>query len=378
MVPWSIVFTLSKPRIAATLVLVALLIAGGLFWWYYLGRRAIPPPAGNNDNMPLASTVAEELEIPWEMAFLPDGSIILTERPGRVRIIDASGKLQDEPLLTVSDVAAVGEGGLLGLALHPNFTTNGWVYLYYTYQSGGGLANRVVRYTMQGQSLTSQTIIIDGIPGGNIHNGGRIKFGPDGLLYIGTGETGIDTLAQDLNSLAGKILRLKDDGSIPTNNPFPNSAVYSYGHRNPQGLAWDNFGQLWETEHNSSAFDELNIIEAGRNYGWPEVRGETTAPGMVGPKLHSGNDTWAPSGLSFFNGSLYFSGLRGQSLFKYDLQTGQLTRYLNGTFGRLRDVVVGPDNLLYLITNNRDGRGIPLPGDDRLIRINPAKLSDTN
>ena len=369
---------MSKPRIAATIVLVALLIAGGLFWWYYLGRRAIPPPAGNNDNVPLASTVAEKLEIPWEMAFLPDKSIILTERPGRVRLVDPDGKLQEQPLLTIEDVAAVGEGGLLGLALHPHFTTNGWVYLYYTYQSGGGLANRVVRYTMQGQSLTTPTVIIEGIPGGNIHNGGRIKFGPDGLLYIGTGETGIDTLAQDLNSLAGKILRLRDDGAIPSNNPFPNSAVYSYGHRNPQGLAWDNFGQLWETEHSSSAFDELNIIEAGRNYGWPEVRGETTAPGMTGPKLNSGNDTWAPSGLSFFNGSLYFSGLRGQSLFKYDLQTGKLTRYLNGTFGRLRDVIVGPDNLLYLITNNRDGRGIPLPGDDRLIRINPDKLSGTN
>jgi glucose/arabinose dehydrogenase len=312
------------------------------------------------------------------MAFLPNGAIILTERPGRVRIIDANGNLQAQPLLTVSDVAAVGEGGLLGLALHPNFNTNGWVYLYYTYQSGGGLANRVVRYTMQGLSLAARTVIIEGIPGGNIHNGGRIKFGPDGLLYIGTGETGIDTLAQDLNSLAGKILRVRDDGLIPSNNPFPNSAIYSYGHRNPQGLAWDDQGRLWETEHGSNALDELNLIEAGKNYGWPEVRGETIAPGMVGPVMHSGNDTWAPSGLTFFKGSLYFVGLRGQSLFRFDPQTNKLTRYLNGTFGRLRDVVPGPDGLLYVLTNNRDGRGIPLAGDDRLIRINPDKLSEKN
>ncbi len=367
---------MSKSRIIATLIIVGVLIAGGFFWWYYLGRRTVPPPAGNNDNIPVASTIAEELEIPWEMAFLPDGSIILTERPGRVRLVDPSGKLQVQPLLVINEVAAVGEGGLLGLALHPQFPTNGWIYFYYTYQSGSGLANRVVRYTMQGQSLTNPTVIFEGIPGGNIHNGGRIKFGPDGLLYIGTGETGIDTLAQDLNSLAGKILRLKDDGTIPANNPFPNSAIYSYGHRNPQGFAWDDIGQLWETEHGSSAFDELNLIQAGRNYGWPEVRGETSGPGMTGPKLHSGNDTWAPSGLTFFKGSLYFAGLRGQSLFKYDVSTGKLTRYLNGNYGRLRDIVSGPTGLLYVLTNNRDGRGIPLPGDDRLIRINPDKLSE--
>jgi glucose/arabinose dehydrogenase len=318
--------------------------------------------------------VAEELEIPWEMAFLPDGSILLTERPGRIRFIDASGNLREQPLLVIDEVAAVGEGGLLGLTLHPDFAQNNWVYLYYTYRSGSGFANRVVRMTFQGQTFNSETLVIEGIPGGNIHDGGRIKFGPDGLLYIGTGDSGIDTLAQDLNSLAGKILRLNDDGTIPTSNPFPNSAVYSYGHRNVQGLAWDNFGQLWETEHSSSAFDELNIIEPGRNYGWPEVRGETSVPGMVGPKLHSGNDTWAPSGLTFFEGSLYFSGLRGQSLFRYDLGTGKMTRYLNGAFGRLRDVAVGPDGFLYLLTNNRDGRGIPLPGDDRLIRVNPDEL----
>ncbi|MEL7561587.1 PQQ-dependent sugar dehydrogenase [Dehalogenimonas sp. 4OHTPN] len=367
---------MSRPRTIATILIVVVLVAGGFIWWNFLARRAIPPPPDGNSQ--IASAVVEGLEIPWELAFLSDGAILLTERPGRVRYIDSSGALRADPLPGVEGVAAVGEGGLLGLALHPGFDYNRWIYLYHTYRAGSGLANRVVRYTLgNGLTLSGYTVIIDGIPGGNVHNGGRIKFGPDGLLYIGTGDSGIDTLAQDLNSLAGKILRLNDDGSIPSNNPFPNSAVYSYGHRNVQGLAWDGFGQLWATEHGSNNFDELNLIEAANNYGWPVVRGETTAPGMTGPKLHSGNDTWAPSGLTFFQGSLYFTGLRGQSIFEYNLQTGRLTRYLNGIFGRLRDIVNGPDGYLYVITNNLDGRGIPLAGDDHLIRINPARLAET-
>jgi glucose/arabinose dehydrogenase len=367
--------SLSKGRIVAILAIVVILVFGGFLWWHYLGRRTIPPPADGNGNIPVASSIAEGLDIPWEMAFLPDKSIILTERPGTVRLLNPGGTLQPQPIFSISDVAAVGEGGLLGMALHPQFATNGWIYFYYTYQSGTGLANRVVRYTMQGTSFSNRLIIIEGIPGGNIHDGGRIKFGPDGLLYICTGETGVDSLSQDLNSLAGKILRLKDDGTIPLNNPFPNSAIYSYGHRNPEGLAWDNLGRLWETEHGSNAQDEINLIEPGKNYGWPEVRGETTAPGMTAPVITSGNETWAPSGLTFFNGSLFFAGLQSQSMYKYDISTGTITRYLSGNFGRLRGVISGTDNLLYIMTNNRDGRGIPLTGDDRLIRINPAKLT---
>jgi glucose/arabinose dehydrogenase len=271
-------------------------------------------------------------------------------------------------------VAAVGDGGLLGMTLHPNFQTNGWIYFFYTYRSGTGLANRVVRYTFQGSSLTNPIAIIEGIPGGNIHDGGRIKFGPDGFLYICTGETGVEILAQDLNSLAGKILRLKDDGSIPSSNPFPNSAIYSYGHRNPEGLAWDGQGRLWETEQGPNGQDEINIIEPGKNYGWPLVHGEDTSPGTISPVFQSGSDTWSPSGLSLFKGSLFFTGLNSQSLYKFDIQSSQITRYLSGDFGRLRDVVPGPNGALYLLTSNSDGRGIPLSGDDRLIRINPEKL----
>jgi glucose/arabinose dehydrogenase len=357
---------LSKARfITISIITLAALIFGGYQWWHYLGRRTVPPPT---------SSIAENLDIPWEMVFLPDKSILLTERPGTVRLVDPSGKLQSQPVLTISDVGAVGEGGLLGMALHPLFSANGWIYFYYTYQSGTGLANRVVRYTMQGTSFTDRTVIIEDIPAGNIHDGGRIKFGPDGLLYICVGETGNENLAQDLNSLAGKILRLKDDGTIPTTNPFSNSAIYSYGHRNPEGLAWDSQGRLWETEHGQNAEDEINLIEPGKNYGWPVVRGVEVAQGMTPPVAVSGNVTWAPSGLSYFEGVLYFAGLESQSLFKYDIGTGIVTRYLNGNFGRLRDAVPGPDGSLYLMTNNRDGRGIPLTGDDRIIKIDPGTL----
>lgn len=326
--------------------------------------------------MPLAVPVATRLEIPWSAAFLPDGSLLFTERPGRVRLIDKSQGLLSAPLLTIEDVAHAGEGGLLGITLHPDFARNQWLYVYYTYRRGTELANQVVRFTMAGRSLQNRTVIIEGIPAASIHDGGRIKFGSDGLLYITVGDASVSDRAQDRSSLSGKILRLKDDGSVPPDNPFPNSPVYSYGHRNPEGLAWDSQGRLWETEHGSSAYDEVNLIEPGANYGWPVIRGDATAPGMKSPVLHSGTDTWAPSGMAFWNGSLYFAGLHGETLYQVliDRQPVVLRRYLPGQFGRLRDVILGPDNLFYVLTSNRDGRGSPVADDDRIIRINPAKL----
>jgi len=194
----------------------------------------------------------------------------------------------------VTDVAPRGEGGLLGIAVHPRFAENQLIYLYYTYERSGGLANKVVRFKFEGDSLVSGETVIENIPGATIHDGGRIKFGPDGFLYITTGDASVPESAQDRSSLAGKILRLKDDGSIPPDNPFPDSPVYSYGHRNPQGLAWDADEKLWATEHGSAATDELNLIEPGRNYGWPTIRGDETAPGMVSPVIQSGTTTWAP------------------------------------------------------------------------------------
>ena len=370
--------------IIIVVIIVALI---GFAWWNFRAKRvadlpsvppASAPPAEAQvlEEIPLAVSLAQKLEIPWALDFLPDGSIVFTERLGRVRLIDTQEGLLPEPLLTISEVAHRGEGGLLGIAVHPDFANNHFIYVYYTYQGRQNLANRVVRFRKEDKTLLDKKIIIDNIPGASNHNGGRMKFGPDGLLYITTGDASVSDLAQDRNSLAGKILRLKDDGTIPPGNPFPGSPVYSFGHRNPQGLVWDAQGRLWAMEHGSSATDELNLIEPRNNYGWPIIRGDEQAPGLESPVIHSGRETWAPSGLAFFDGSLFFAGLRGQSLYQAVIENESVTlqRHLNRSFGRLRDVVIGPDNLLYILTSNRDGRGIPTDDDDQIIRINPEKL----
>ena len=329
-----------------------------------------------SEEVPLAVSLAQKLEIPWALDFLPDGSIVFTERVGRVRLIDTQKGLLPAPLLTVEETAHRGEGGLLGIAVHPDFASNHFIYLYYTYQGGENLANRVVRFSQEGKALLDEKIILDNIPAASNHNGGRIKFGPDGMLYITTGDASLADSAQDKNSLAGKILRLKDDGAIPPDNPFPDSPIYSFGHRNPQGLAWDTQGKLWAMEHGSSASDELNLIKPGNNYGWPGIRGDEEETGLESPVIHSGQETWAPSGLAYFDGSLFFAGLRGQGLYQAVIENEGVTlqRYLDRNFGRLRDVVLGPDNLLYILTSNRDGRGLPVAEDDQIIRINPEKL----
>ncbi len=359
---------------------------------------ALPPSSGcvKPESTPpgdvRVEVVARDLQIPWAIDFAPDGRIFLTERPGRIRVI-REGMLQPEPWARIS-VAHEGEGGLLGLALDPNFAENGFVYVYYTYREGGRLWNRIARLTDRGERGEGLTIIFDRIPGSMIHNGGRIKFGPDGKLYVTTGDANVPASAQDLASLAGKILRLNPDGSIPTDNPFPNSPVWSYGHRNPQGLAWHPVtGALFSTEHGPSGVpphcchDEVNVIEPGRNYGWPLVFGVGRDPRFVDPILESGLDTWAPSGAAFcsgdrlpesWRGRLVFAALRGQHLGRVTLRSSDLRSVerfetlFAGEFGRLRDVVQGPDGFLYVTTSNRDGRGIPRSGDDRLLRIVPV------
>ena len=352
---------------------------------------ATPTPAGP---VPVrVETVATGLEAPWEIARAPDGRIFLTERPGRVRVI-VDGQLLPNPAAVIQDVAAVGEGGLLGLALHPDFASNHFVYVYYTYRDGSGaLWNRVVRYTERGNRLSDPAVILDGIPGASLHDGGRIVFGPDGKLYVTAGDARNPALAQDLGSLAGKILRLNPDGSVPADNPFPGSPIWSYGHRNPQGLAWVPNGRLYATEHGPTgdlglaAHDEVNLIEPGRNYGWPEMVGATVvgSPGdYVPPVLESGEQTWAPSGATFvssgrfpqWQGDLLFAGLRSRTLWRLDLsedgrQAVALEPLFAGEFGRLRTVVEAPDGTLYLLTSNRDGRGNPGPEDDRVLRIVP-------
>jgi glucose/arabinose dehydrogenase len=341
-------------------------------------NRTPTPPEGSGTVPPAVVSLATGLEAPWALDFLPDGRIILTERPGRIRLVSAAQVLLPEPLLVVNDVIAQGESGLLGIAVHPEYSSNGFIYVYYTYEDSGNLYNRVRRYIMENNSLVEDKIIVDNIPAGGIHDGGRIKFGPDGLLYITAGDAGNADAAQDISSLNGKILRVKDDGGIPENNPFPGSLVYSYGHRNPEGLAWDSQGRLWATEHGSSATDELNLIEPGKNYGWPIIRGNETREGMVTPVINSGSETWAPSGAAYRGGNIFFTGLRGQSLFEaviYSVTIKSLVVHLNGQYGRLREVVVGPDGFLYLLTSNRDGRGSPSAQDDRLFKINPVSLN---
>ncbi|SNQ62817.1 PQQ-dependent sugar dehydrogenase [Candidatus Methanoperedens nitratireducens] len=381
-----IVIKSSNKKLLTVAVIVFVILIIGMVWWSFLANRPgaspqieplVPATPDNKStgDVPLAASVAKNLDTPWALDFLPDGSIIFTERDGRIRLIDAREGLLVNPLLTIDEVAPTGEGGLLGIAVHPDFSQNPFIYVYYTYQNGSGLANKAVRFRMQDRSLLDEKLIIDSIPAASIHDGGRVKFGPDGLLYITTGDAAASNSAQDKNSLAGKILRLNDNGTIPETNPFPGSPVFSFGHRNPQGLAWDDKGRLWATEHGSQAYDELNLIEAGKNYGWPDIRGDEKAQGLVSPVLHSGTDTWAPSGIAYFNGSLFFTGLRGQSLFEVIIgEKPNLRRHLDRDFGRLRDVVVGPDNFLYILTSNRDGRGVPAGDDDRIIRINPGKL----
>jgi len=320
--------------------------------------------------------VADKLNIPWEVVFLPGGDMLVSERPGRLLRI-GEGR---EPI-EVSGVTHRGEGGLLGLALHPDFAKNSWLYLYMTTASGGGLTNRVERYVLRGTTLSERTVIVENIPGAANHDGGRIAFGPDGMLYITTGDAGNENKSQDKKSLAGKILRVKDDGSIPSDNPFGN-AVYSYGHRNVQGIAWDDKGQLWATEHGRSGarsgYDELNKIVKGANYGWPAIEGDASREGMMSPQLHSGaSATWAPSGMTYFRGHVLFAGLRGESLYVADVSGGKaadLKVYLRKEYGRLRTAALGPDGMFYVLTNNRDGRGSPSATDDRIIKLDPASL----
>jgi len=313
--------------------------------------------------------ITQNLNIPWEIVFLPDQSLLVTQRSGELLHIDQEVKT----IQKIEGVKHIGEGGLLGLTLHPDFAKNHWLYLYLTSINNGRTINRVERYTYENQALINRTIILDNIPGASNHDGGRLAFSPEGYLYITTGDAQNPESAQDKASLSGKILRLKDSGEIPEDNPFKN-AVYSYGHRNPQGLTWDNSEQLWATEHGPSGtntgYDELNRIVKGGNYGWPLVYGEDTAPNTISPIIQSGSEeTWAPASLAFLNDKLYFTGLRGEALFEFDPKTNKLTPHYYQEFGRLRAVTLHPNGTLLLSTSNLDGRGQSFPNDDKIIKV---------
>lgn len=320
--------------------------------------------------------IADRLEIPWEIAFLPDNSLLVTQRPGTLLHIQENSKQS----IPVSGVEHIGEGGLLGVVLHPNYDENNWIYLYLTSETKSGLRNRVERYTLdeRNNTLNDRVVIIENIPGAVFHDGGRMAFGPDGYLYITTGDAGTSASAQNTSTLAGKILRITDEGKAAPGNPFMNP-VYSYGHRNPQGIAWDSNGNLWETEHGPSGtttgLDEVNLIEMGKNYGWPTITGTKTKNGMVTPVLQSGSKTtWAPAGLAIHEDTLYFTGLRGEGLYSAKISGKKLInfkKHFDKEFGRLRAVTVSPDKKwLYISTSNKDGRGAIKQNDDKVIKIN--------
>lgn len=344
-------------------------------------------------------TMAEGLEIPWDIDFSPDGRIFFTERVGRVRVIGPEGLLDrsysrppsinasatdpgEEPVWWVKG----GEGGLLGLALHPAFPDEPYIYVYYTYDDDGETKNRVSRIEETALHGGEEEVLLQDIPGGGYHDGGRIEFGPDGNLYVLTGEGGEEDIAPDTESLGGKVLRMTPEGEPAPRNPFhgegENAAyVYSYGHRNPQGIAFRD-GLIYATEHGPSGHDELNLLRRGGDFGWPEHTGSSEGAGTLAPIHESGTDTWAPSGATFYTGpveewqgSLFFAGLVSESLFRARVQgteVQEFERLLEGQFGRLRCAAQGPDGGLYLLTSNRDGRHVAAPSDDRVLRIRPA------
>jgi glucose/arabinose dehydrogenase len=321
---------------------------------------------------PRVTVVAGGLEAPWALAFAPDGRLFVTERPGRLRVV-RDGRLERAPVATLP-VVARGESGLMGLALAPDFARSGRLYVCYTARAGRGTVNRLVRYALRDGRLGDEHVVLDGMRAYAIHDGCRVKIGPDGKLWATMGDAGQPALAQERDSRNGKILRLNLDGSVPDDNPFRGSPVFSYGHRNPQGLAWSAGGRLVEDEHGPVHHDEINAILPGRNYGWPEAVGIAHAAGFVDPLAESGNDTWAPSGSAFLGDHLYIAALRGERLLRVTFDAGggvaRIDTALDG-YGRLRDVVAGPDGALYVATCNRDGRGDPARDDDRILRVTP-------
>jgi glucose/arabinose dehydrogenase len=310
------------------------------------------------------STLASGLEAPWGIGFLPGGDALVTERDSaRILRVPAAGGAPAE-VQRLSEVDGAGEGGLLGLAVSPRYATDQLVYVYYT----TGSDNRIARLRLGG----SPEPILTGIPRSGIHNGGRLAFGPDGYLYAGTGDASESGRSQDVASLGGKVLRMTVDGQPAPGNPYPGSVVWSKGHRNVQGLAWDSAGRLWASEFGQNRFDEVNLIRAGRDYGWPTVEGASD-DGRFAPPL----TTWptsdaSPSGVAIAGSTLYVAALRGERLWAVPLTgetTGTPRALLQGEYGRLRAVAVAPDGALWILTSNRDGRGDPADTDDRILRL---------
>ncbi|WP_112664029.1 PQQ-dependent sugar dehydrogenase [Microvirga flavescens] len=330
------------------------------------GLPGIPPALAQAESGGWSmEVISDELSYPWDINRIGD-MIVLTEAVGAIVTIE-NGRLKRYPVETSDPVVHDGGSGLLGMAIPDDFPTGGVAYLYHSYRTGSGLANKVIQVRFDGQSWRETAVLVEGIPGHRLYNGGRIAIGPDGHLYVTTGWTENGALPQDTGSLAGKILRMTLGGRVPQDNPFPGSYVYSYGHRNPQGLAWSETGELYVAEHGQSGRDEINLVRAGGNYGWPLVSGGETRPGMQPPLIHSGNETWAPSGAAFHGSDLLVTALRGNGLYALDRVAGAL-KPIFASQDRFRDVLpVGDD--LYVITTNRSPRAQGPSKGDRLMRL---------
>ncbi len=314
-----------------------------------------------------ATDVATGFTSPWGLAFLPDGSALVSERDtALVKRVAPDGSVTE--VGEVEGVAHGGEGGLLGLAVAPTFAQEPWVYAYFTADGD----NRIVRMRLQAGRLGPAEAVFDGIAKAGIHNGGRMAFGPDGMLYVGTGDASERPRSQDIDSPNGKILRLAPDGSVPADNPFPGSPVWTLGHRNVQGLAFDDAGRLWASEFGQNTWDELNRIEPGQNYGWPVVEGAAGDARFVDPVVQWSTDDASPSGVALRDGVVFMAALRGARLWVIpvpDAQVGTPEPFFESEFGRLRTAAIAPDGSLWLVTSNTDGRGAPRGGDDRILRV---------
>ena len=360
----------------------------------------IPTPMTTKDEPNPASTpvaigwkvesVAEGLAVPWSIVFTSTERMLVSERGGMIREI-INGQMNPEPVYVFDEVDASGESGLMGLALDPQYESNRYLYACYTFTGSNGRANRIVRLADKDDSISTDGIILDNLPSANNHAGCRIRFGPDGKLYITNGDALEPSSAQDLKSLAGKILRVNPDGSVPADNPFLGSPIWSYGHRNPQGIDWrPGSGLMYSTEHGPSGFDgprggdEINLIQTGGNYGWPLVSHDEKLEGTFEPLMQF-TPAEAPASLSFynsevlpmFNGNLFFGALRGEGLVRITLSTGNPNEIITvekivSNVGRVRDVVQGLDGFIYFSTSNRDGRGSVRDGDDHIFRIVPV------
>ncbi len=330
-------------------------------------------PPSREDEQTVYEVWANELRIPWAIASAGE-TYYVTERPGTIVQITQDSQVRQQVQLA-RPVAAQGEGGLLGLVLAPDFADSKEAYVYHTYEAEGGVFNRIVMIREEDGRWDESHVLLEGIPGSYIHNGGRLAIGPDGHLYATTGDFNEEEQAQELDSLGGKILRMTLAGEVPSDNPIPGSYIYSYGHRNPQGLTWDSNGQLYSAEHGPSGspggHDEINRIEQGANYGWPLVIGDDIQSGLQPPLYHTGQTAIAPSGIAAADTYLYVAALRGEVLLRYDLESAELEPVLQGE-GRIRDVWVQESDL-YIITNNTDGRGRPGAGDDRMLKLSIMK-----